>query len=210
MPKSKSRKKKKSGRSFQQQKFSPISYIKSKGRSLPVSKVYISDGWEELGALCAILVIKEQPSGKFAIAYFLLDTGCLGVKNTDCNCNLPETQVEEITEKVYEGFEGNYKEVEWDLANELIWGAIDYAAQFGFKPNKSFKNSQYLLMAQKDLKDEYELEFGGDDGKPLFISGPFDDVHGIITKLTAKVGKDGFNIVDMTGQIPSELIEDED
>lgn len=200
MPKSKSRKKKKSGgRSFQNQKFSPFTYIKSKGRSLPVKEVYISEGWEELGALCVVTVVKEQPSGKYAMGLYMVDTGCLGLKNTDCVPNLSWSQIEENVERIYKPFEGKYETTDFDLANALIWGAIEYADEIGFKPQKDFKHSQFLLKDKKNVDDDYEMAFGDEDGKPLYIAGPYDDPYAIVQKLEAKLGEGNYNFVDMTG-----------
>lgn len=49
----------------------------------PLYECWISEGWSEPGELTQILVARRAGSGQVAYALFLVDLGCLGVKNAD-------------------------------------------------------------------------------------------------------------------------------
>lgn len=60
---------------------SPLKYIKSQSRSLPVYQCHITENWAKMGLATAI-VARQQPSGNFVVGTYLVDTFCLGVKDT--------------------------------------------------------------------------------------------------------------------------------
>ena len=64
----------------------------------------------------------------------------------------------------------------------MIYDSIDYAAQFGFEPQKDFELSQYMLPPRGEFRASYKLKFGR-DGKPFFIAGPHDDAKAIVRQL---------------------------
>jgi hypothetical protein len=77
------------------------------------------------------------------------------------------------------------------LAHQLIYQSIDYAAQFGFKPQKDFKRSQFVLESRGVLPEPYSLTFGK-NGEPFFVAGPYDNVQAILSKLEATAGPDNY------------------
>ena len=195
MAKSRNRKKKKKigNRSFLKGDKLIASIIKSKARSFELYKCYGNETWDDFTVIATIAVVKKYGQDKYCMGTFLVDPGCLGLKNTFFRYNLDLEEVEEMIDEIYRPNQ-DCKEIEYDVANELVWGAIEYADSLGFKPNKDFKLSQYFLCAQKDVTDKYELEFGV-NGKPFYFAGPHDDYAKIIKKLEKKVGKDGFDFV---------------
>jgi len=48
---------------------------------------------------------------------------------------------------------------------------------------------------------------GGKDGKPLFISGPYDDVPRIMARLEKAVGRGGLHFLTRVDQMPDWGIE---
>jgi hypothetical protein len=44
------------------------------------------------------------------------------------------------------------------------------------------------------IKEPYKLTFG-QDGKPLYVSGPYDDVEKIVKQLEATAGHGNFDVV---------------
>lgn len=77
------------------------------------------------------------------------------------------------------------------LAHEIIYGSIEYAARFGFRPHRDFDLARRIL----DLPDTHprsgEVEFGK-DGKPFYMSGPYDNPDAIIRQLTRTAGEGNF------------------
>src|SRR6266699_921488 len=49
-----------------------------------------------------------------------------------------------------------------ELAHQMIYASLDYAAQFGFEPQSDWTQSQYLLQPRGELEEPYELPCGTD------------------------------------------------
>ncbi|MGK7396077.1 MAG: hypothetical protein ACNS62_15985 [Candidatus Cyclobacteriaceae bacterium M3_2C_046] len=168
-------------------------YIISKGRKLPISRCLISDGYEEKShTLC--LIIRQQPGGKFTFAFFLVDRFCLGVKDCFCNCNADEEMLQQLIDSMTE----NSAVVETDPVyfHNMIYAAVDYATENGFKPEKNFSLAEMVLEPDfiDDGIDDIEM---GENGQPLFISGPHDNVNKILTTLDLNVGKGNYNFITL-------------
>jgi hypothetical protein len=39
------------------------------------------------------------------------------------------------------------------------------------------------------------IEYGGEDGKPFYVAGPYDDVDRVMNQLTLKLGPHGFHFI---------------
>jgi hypothetical protein len=122
---------------------------------------------------------------------FLVDLGCLGVKNAYGRAfGALGEYVTELRNSVL----GNQEMVDADLnlAAKIIREGIAYARELGFSPNRDYRDAQIVLGdADPDACDE-EIPLGK-DGKPFFVSGPYDNVERIIERLTRKCGPDGFH-----------------
>jgi len=165
-------------------------------RELPVHECLINPQWREEG-MASILISRKQTDGKLAFGTFMLDTFCLGLKNTFCNANIPLDEYENtLKEKMYSLT--SYIECDINLAHQIIYGAIDYARELGFEPQKDFKYSRYILEAPSEKYSSAHLEFGK-DGKPFYIAGPNDNVDYIIRKLSERVGVENFNFTHPLG-----------
>ena len=168
-------------------------YINEKGRKLPVYKCLIADGYEEKKHTLA-LMIRQQPGGKFTFAYFLLDRYCLGVKDCFSNCNADDATLQ----KIIDSMAANSSLVEIDAVSfhNMVYAAFDYGVENGFKPNKDFLMAERVL--EPDLIDDGidEVEVG-ENGQPLFISGPHDNVNKILATLDKNVGKGNYNYLTM-------------
>ena len=175
-------------------KFSPKKYIIEKGRVCPINQCLIADGYDDMG-LTVCLIIRKQPSGKFMFTNLMIDRFCLGVKSAFCNCNFDENQLEELKERMLNV--GEIVEVDPSYFHNLVYAAIDFADENGFKPAKDFALAEKIL--DPDLIDDGidDIEVG-QDGKPLFINGPYDNVDSIIAILNRNVGEGNYEI--MLGQ----------
>ena len=87
-----------------------------------------------------------------------------------------------------------------ELAHQIIYGAVDYAASLEFRPHRDFLLSQHILTPREEGPPNGGLEFGK-DGMPLYVSGPHDDMGRIVKHLEAKLGKDGFHYILVTGPL---------
>jgi hypothetical protein len=73
--------------------------------------------------------------------------------------------------------------------------------KYGFSPLKDFELTQYLLAPRGELAEPYKLTFG-QDGKPLFVAGPYDDAKSIIKQLERTAGPGNFNYIAPLGGDP--------
>ena len=154
-------------------------------RRFPIHECLINPSWQEQG-LVTILMSRRQPDDHLAFGVFLVDIFCLGLKNTFANVDFSESRyVREVVGRVYEQQES--EPCDSELAQQIIYGAIAYAKQFGFKPNKDFRLFQHVLDTAESIRPS-DIEFGKDD-KPFFVSGPDDNVQKILNQLQATAGE---------------------
>ena len=171
------------------QSLSPKKYIINKSAKLPYHECLINEEWEESG-MASIFISKKMPSGKYIIGLYMVDIFCLGLKNTYYQFGLDYFQYKELLEKMYP--DNNNILCDITKAHNIIFGAIDFAEELGFKPEKDFRITEYLL--DTSLIDEGidDIEFGR-DGKPYYVAGPYDDTRRIINILRTHIGEGNFD-----------------
>jgi len=174
------------------QKFSPIKYLKEKGKILPIEKCLLADFYEQDNGVTICLIIKKQPSGKFAFANILVDRCCLGVKSSIANCNITEIELNNMLEQMSQ--HGEMVEVSPEYFHNIVYAAVDYAEELGFSPPKDFYIAEYLLDTAY-ITDEIDKIEMGKNGKPFYIQGPFDNSKKIIQTLNNSVGKGGYDYI---------------
>ncbi|MBI4527989.1 MAG: SEC-C domain-containing protein, partial [Deltaproteobacteria bacterium] len=158
----------------------------------PVEACYLNADWKEQG-LARIVVTRSQENGKVMVGVFLVDIFCLGVKNAFCNEGLSRRQIEdELLPGCYQNEEP--MRVGINYATEIIYGAVDYARSLGFEPHPDFELSRRVL-GTEELSRTRSLQFGGPEGKPLYIAGPDDDASAVLQKLREKLGENGFDFI---------------
>lgn len=179
----------------------------------PVYEVMISRDWQRHGAdeLVQILVARRSPGGEIAAGSFLVDLGCLGVKNALGKVLDTIGEYEELRI----GLASRQPMVETDLnvAAKVVREAIEYARQLGFSPHRDYYDVAPLLEGADPDAAPVEVPLGK-DGKPFFVAGPYDNVPRIMAQLTKAVGPpDNFHYlvpVELPGNIEDELEGDED
>ncbi len=176
---------------MKQNSFNVPKYIKTRAKDLPFHQCLILRNWQEAG-LASIFISKKQPSGLFVFGVYMVDIFCLGLKNTFCSANVTQPEIDDLLEK-FERQSGGYDLCDIVLAHNIIFGAIDYAAELGFSPQKDFAVSQYIL--NEDLIDDGidEIEFGK-YGQPYYFVGPYDNPARIIATLDKSVGSGNYHI----------------
>ena len=135
-----------------QPQMSPTKYITSgRARLLPIDECWISPDWKEAGLL-TIVVARKHNTGNFTFGVYLLDRYCLGLKNTYALFSKKAFEYEEILDQMFEGHGGDKEPIDYVLAHNMIYGAIAYAEDLGFKPEKDWAMSQFIL--EEDTEDD--------------------------------------------------------
>jgi hypothetical protein len=174
-----------------QNQLSPEKYIINKGALLPFHECFVNEEWEERG-MATVVLSKKMPSGKLIIGLYLIDTYCLGLKDTTYKFAFDDIDYIGFLNKLNES--QTMVKCEPNFAHNLIYGAIDYADESGFTPNKDFRVTKHLLDTALIDEGVDEIEFGK-DGKPLFVAGPHDDINRIIGILERNVGTGNYDYI---------------
>ncbi len=185
---------------------SPLFYIRQ-ARHYPVEGCWIRRDWQESG-LAVIVLARRQPNGNLLFGNYLVDYYCLGLKDTFFNADIPPGEFKQsLLPRMFQGEKP--LEISLALAHEIIYGAIEYAARFGFKPQRDFRNSQFILDPVDAHPRSGQVEFGK-DGKPLFINGPYDNVDRILQQLRNTAGDGNFDYLAMLGSPDDDAFEFDD
>jgi len=137
--------------------------------SVPVTECFLTDTLDT--GLIDIFVVRTLPNKKLALGMYLVDFLCLGVKNAHIEIGVTEDAVEE--QKMLMDMLGSpIASIEYEELRSLVLGSVAYAAQFGFKPHPDFSTAQYFIEPSRPFENSYTF---GEEGKPLYISGPSDD-----------------------------------
>ena len=144
-----------------QRQLSPNEYIRTKARELPIYKCYINSYWLETG-LTNFIIARQHKNGNFTLGFYFVDTYYQGLFQSGTHFNYTKDELEEfiglLTPKISE--KHILVEIAYSLAHNIIYGGIAFAKKNGFKINKEFEISKYIL-EEDDGKIEYiEIEFG--------------------------------------------------
>ena len=158
-------------------KKSPDEILKVIGR-FPIHECLIADNdWQNHG-LAVFHVCRKATDARYFIAVYMVDTYCLGVKNTFVKMNLDKEQMLYTRRRLEDRYE--LTPHDYEDARSIILGALDYADALGFQPNVDWKDTRYLVEADRDYTHKFQF---GKDGKPLYIPGPDDNQRAIRAKL---------------------------
>jgi hypothetical protein len=156
----------------------------------PLMECLLTEGWQEPGEIIQILVARRSSQGQIAAGVFLVDLGCLGVKNAFARMFDSRGEYGQLRDRMQE--DQTLVSADPNLAAKIIREGVTYAEKLGFRPNRDYGDTM-LLLGDAD-PDACEVPTPlGKDGKPFFISGPYDNVPMIVAKLERAVGPDGFH-----------------
>ena len=157
----------------------------------------LTKAWQQPEEITQILVARRSPTGQIGVGAFLVDLGCLGVKNAFADLFDSQREYKKLRSEFMEG--QAMVKADLNLAAKIVREVIAYADELGFKPHRDYRDAILVLGdADPDACDEPVPL--GKDGKPFFVAGPYDNVDQITSKLTRKLGPDGFHfLVPLSG-----------
>ena len=145
--------------------------------------------------LAAVLVARRHRHGKVSVCGYLADVYCLGVKNALGPEIMDDLGLRGFIRDFFAGYDGDPLEVPIELAREVVFGSVDYARSLGFDPHPDFAAAQGHLGS---WTGPCTITFGK-DGKPFYISGPYDDPRPVIRTLESTVGRGNFETLAVAG-----------
>jgi hypothetical protein len=174
------------------QQLTPIKYIQTKLKDLPFFCCYATETWRLSFELVTLIVSRVMPSGNICMALYLIDKGCLGLKNCYYQFNISESAFFDFIEEIEMRESRKFEEISVEEAHNLVFAALDYADELGFKPDKDWSITKYFLNENLITEDIDDIPFGR-DGKPFFFAGPFDNVAKVLATLKRSVGEGNFD-----------------
>lgn len=169
------------------------SYYLQHAREYPIIGCWIYKDWKEDG-IAPVVVAREQSPDKVIFAVCLVDIWCLGVKDAYAKANYSQTRFKRELRKMCSGAP---KKCSPEFAHEMIYGAMEYAKRYGFKPHADFKRLKVdrVLAPPDAYPRKHNLKFGK-DGKPYFFAGPYDNerrINKIISTLERTAGEGNYH-----------------
>ena len=174
---------------------SPEKYIRTRARTLPLGLCYINEKWKETG-MGFVLVTRKHTNGNLTFGGFQVDLHCLGVKDAFCNFNFSPVEIDNLIQRKNSSGAGDSMiEIDYVLAHNIIYGAVEFAEDLGFKPHKNFDLAQKILEEDDEKIELIEIEFGL-NGIPAVYLGKEQHPQNIIAQLERSVGRGNFLVMD--------------
>ncbi len=169
----------------------PENYIRDRARALPIYECLVSPEWKETG-LIHVVVSRTHTNGNITSCIYLVDLYCLGVKDCFYLFNVTLNYYREKMETYH------FEQISYALAHNIIYSAVAFAEEFGFKPHKDF-NSITRFILEEDTEDVELIEVEcGKNGMPFYVCGPHDDMKkagAIIAQLERTAGKGNYEYI---------------
>ncbi len=150
-----------------------------------------SHGWadeapsqDDTGGLVSVLVARRHRWDKVSVCGYLADVYCLGVKNAFGPDIKDELDLRRFLPDYYAAYPCGWQDAPIELAQHIVFGAVEYARRLGFEPHADFAQAADHLGAWEGPS---AITFGK-EGKPYYISGPYDNPLKVIKTLERTVG----------------------
>jgi hypothetical protein len=152
------------------------------------------EGWDDVDlgpdgpAGIVLVLVARAGRGEVTACGYLVDTFCLGVKNTIGPQRMHRRDLPDFARLYFVAFPAPPLRAPLSLAQHVVHGAVAFAAALGFDPHPDFAQVRGFL---GELREPCAITFG-QRGRPLYVAGPHDDPIAVMRTLRASVGSDGF------------------
>jgi hypothetical protein len=155
--------------------------------------------------LPSICVVREHNDTEASVCGYLVDTYCQGVKNAVPPSIVDRRDLPAFVADFFAAYDTGPLVAPIALAQDLILGAVDYAATLGFDPHRDFYSAKPHLGAWQPPS---RIQFGL-HGRPYFQQGPYDNPTRIMRTLDRSVGPGnyGFTANITTSSDPTTTID---
>lgn len=147
------------------------------------------------------LIVRQRPDGQYAVALFLIDVLCLGVKDSFMRI-MPSYQFAALLEKIETVMPMD--PVPPSYVATFVHKAVEYAKSLGFEPRGDYQVVKEFL---EGIPLDPSLTFTfGENGEPVYVAGPRDSpefTKDVLAKLDKAVGRDHYKFImplEMAGE----------
>jgi hypothetical protein len=175
--------------------------------SWPVFECLVSSEWRDTSKLTVILIAKEPPFGGVVTGAFLVDLGCLGLKEGFVSQFRFRREYEDGFRSMMLARD-SLTPAEFSLAAKILQESMRFAHELGFDPPEPARRGLRLL-GSLDVASECaeKVPLGGENRKPFYMAGPDDDVGHILNTLLRKCGHGNFDFIAAQEWIPPGFFE---
>lgn len=153
-----------------------------------------------------LALVRRTGPRRLAVAMFLLDTFCLGVKDVIFR-EADEAEIDEMLDGVEQM--AAFEEVEPSYARKLLHDLVAYARSIGLEPHGDYAAAEPLFGDVAAEACDTVFEFGV-DGRPFYVPGPSESrtqIRRRIELLRRTLGEDGFTFIEADEAL--DLLDDE-
>jgi hypothetical protein len=136
----------------------------------PILHCWIGNSIAEQG-IGWVVLSRAMPNESVAVASFLVDSYCLGVKDVFAEILPRSAYDDKYLRKMMSDMPS--RSVAPAEARKLLEEAVVYAREIGFSPHADYPRAMILFSDIDAADSDAHFQFGK-DGKPFFISGPND------------------------------------
>lgn len=179
--------KKKKAKKQPQHGLSDEKFIQQRMRQLPIGDCYMHGDIDSTG-MAIILITRCHSQGKYSIGEFLVDSYCLGVKDSNAMLRYNEWEYSELLKHFKD-----LKKISYEEAHNRIYGAIEFAEEGGISPSRTWQTNQYFLEEDTDEIPLIEYPYGK-DGKHLLVAKSHLEASMYLPILKANLG-DNFDYI---------------
>lgn len=141
--------------------FSEREYIKTRARQLPLGKCYALGNWKQQ-KYSPVVVTRCHKQGTFTIGMFIVDMLCRGVTDSEYFFNITREELDDTLKTLSHPPALMMEEIPYEVAHNLIYGAVAFAEEAGLEPDKTFAITQYVLEDDDETIPLIEYEYGED------------------------------------------------
>ena len=159
----------------------------SRGLTVDESRGWVDETPSQDGGqagLVSVLVARKHRWDKVSMCGYLADVYCLGVKNVLGPDITDDLALRRFLPTFYSAYPDGWLDAPIELARHIVFGAVDYARSLGLEPVDDFAQAAGHLGAWEGPS---AISFGK-DGKPFYVSGPYDSPRQVIRTLERTVG----------------------
>ncbi len=177
------------------------------GRAADPVRCWINPGWRQglridghddwpdeeddaqVGGIAVVMTARPCGRDQLQVCTFLVDTWCLGVKNAMGPKRMRTREFDAARLHHYEPWHSQGLAVPLEMGQHLVLGAVEFARELGFEPHPDFRRA---CPALGSWSGPSAITFGK-DGRPHYVSGPYDDPQRVLATLERAVGRGGFH-----------------
>jgi hypothetical protein len=167
----------------------------------PIHEVLIPEDWQTPCTLLQVLVSRRSPQGDLVAGLFLVDLGCLGLKNGFLTL-VTEHEYGQIVSKYRTN--QNMVACSPDLAAKILLVALEYADSLGFQPHPDVEEALPILQGADSSAGDEQVPIGDGSGKPFYCAGPLDNVKRVLLTLDRTCGEGNYELL-IGGPVDPEL-----